>query len=252
MAVGRFGTALDAITWSSIDTANDMLTVCDANGDDLGTGPEDKRIAMVELIKRTIASSDVSWMTALGLSSADASNDKWLIWDASTTSFKTMTASDLLDKTYAGTSVSGVTTLANLAAVDPTADYLLVWDNSASAWKKLLSSALINKLLPSTTTDYTSTPTAVSASLTGQRLTNYGATQVVTFTLPAATVGLRYSFTRRAGYAVRIDPNGTETIDEGGAGKYLSIEYRGQVDIECLTSGEWEVTGGSGLYVMEP
>lgn len=249
MAVGRFGTALDAIAWASIDTTNDMLTVCDANGDDLGTGPEDKRIAMVELTKRTLASADVSWMSALGLSSIAPASDQWLIWDASASGLRTVVASDLLNNTFAGTTVAGLTSL-TLANTDTTADYFLIWDNSASAWKRMLSSEVASNLLSYTTTNHTATPTTVTTGQSGTRMTNYGATQVIEFDLPAGAAGLRFSFLRTAAYAIRLDPNGSEIIGDGGAGKYLEVNARGQVNIEWI-NGQWEVTGGDSLYGFE-
>lgn len=252
MAVGKFGTALDAITFAGIDQTNDMLTVCDANGDDLGTGPEDKRIAAVEFTKRSLAGADITWMTALANYAAiDAAADKLLIWDASAAAWKPITVSEIMNLTFGGTSISGLSSLATLSLIDGAADKFIAWDASATAWKVVPASEILNALQTYTTTDYVATPTAVTTALSGQRLTNRGATQVIEFDLPAATVGLRYSFNRIANYAVRLDPNGSETIADGGAGKYLEIQYRGQVNIECLAIGAWEVTGGSGLYVME-
>lgn len=252
MAVGVFGTALDAITWAGIDSANDMLTVCDANGDDLGTGPEDKRIAMVELIKRTLASADVSWMSSISVASLDHATtdlDRFLVFDASGPSIKVVTAAGLLNNTFAGASVSGITTL-TLAGTDVTADYFLVWDNSVPGWRRMLVSELTNRLLAITTTNHTSTPTTVTTAQSGARLTNHGATQVIEFDLPAGATGLRYSFLRSAAYAIRLDPNGSEIIGDGDAGKYLEVNARGQVDIEWL-NGQWEVVGGDSLYSFE-
>lgn len=252
MAVGVFGTALDAITFAGIDQTNDMLTVCDANGDDLGTGPEDKRIAAVEFIKRSLAGSDITWMTALAtLSAVDYATDNFVIWDASATAWKPINVGAVLNWTMGGTSIASFSSLATLSLIDPATDKFAVWDASATTWKMLPASEILNALQTYTTTNYTATPTTVTTALSGQRLTNRGATQVIEFDLPAATVGQRYSFNRIAGYAVRLDPNGSETISDGGAGKYLEIQYRGQVDIECFSTGEWEVTGGSGLYAME-
>jgi hypothetical protein len=252
MAVGVFGTALDVIPFAGIDQTNDMLTVCDANGDDLGTGPEDKRIAAREFIKRTLGGSDTSWMTALAnLAAIDAAADKFVIWDNSASAWKPIVVSELMNYTLGGTSIAGLSALATLSLIDSSTDKFVVWDASATAWKVVPASQILSALQTYTTTDYTATPTTVTTALSGQRLTNRGATQVIEFDLPAATVGQRYSFNRIAGYAVRLDPNGSETISDGGAGKYLEIQYRGQVDIECFSTGEWEVTGGSGLYAME-
>lgn len=246
---GVFGTGLDAITWANCHLTNDMVTVCDADGDNAGTGPEDKRFAFGELAKRTLATADVTWLSTLAVSAIAQADDKFLVWDASDSSLKVITGSDLLNNTFAGASVAGLTAL-TLANTDTTADYFLIFDATATAWKKMLASELASKLLAYTTTNYTATPQTVTSATTGQRATNYGATQVIEFDLPAGATGLRYSFLRSADYAIRLDPNGSEIIGAGAAGKYLEITSRGQIDIEWI-NGQWEVTGGSALYGVE-
>ena len=187
-------------------------------------------------------------MSALDHASTDL--DKFLVWDASATAFKTVTAATLLNNTLAGVSVGGLTAL-TLANTDAAADYFPVFDASATAWKKMLASELANKLLAYVTTAYVATPTAITTASSGQRLSNRAATQIIEFDLPAATTGQRYSFNRIENYAVRVDPNGTDFIGDGAAGKYLEITARGQVNIECITNGEWEVVGGSATFTFE-
>lgn len=254
MAVGKFGSQLDTITYAGIAPATDFLTVCDVNGDDAGTGPEDKKIAVVEFTKRSLGSADVSWMSALLVADADhatADLDRFVVYDASATAFKVVAAADLLNNTFAGKSIAGISPL-SLALVDGAADYIVFWDNSAAAWRKIAFSSLLSRLSPNLASAITSTPRTVADTEVGARFSNRGATQIIEFDLPAATAGMKYYFNRIASYAVRLDPNGSETIGEGAAGKYLEITTRGQVALECLTAGEWEVVGGSVTFTWEP
>jgi len=247
MAVGKFPDQLNPIAYAAINPAADLDMVWDDSANELAY------IAAVERIKRSLGSADVAWMTALALSGVDAAADKFMIFDNSATGFRAMTASELLNVTFAGAAHSGITALANMAAVDGAADYLIVFDNSALGWRKILASEFINRLLPSTTTVVTSTPTTRTTGESGRRFTNFGATQITEHDLPAGAAGLRYSFMRQADFAVRVDPNGSEIIGGGAAGKYLEItSTRGQVDLEWMSdSGTWEVTGGSAVFAFE-
>lgn len=155
--------------------------------------------------------------------------------------------SQVLEETFAG---ERQLTLALTTSTWESQDSLPIFDYSVSRWKRLPLFFIKDHLLPYTTFDYIVTTTVTDAQ-TAQRLTNRGATTAIEFDLPAATVGLRYSFSRIANYAVRLDPNLSEIISDGGAGKYLEITGRGQVDIECLAAGVWEVTGGSAVYTFE-
>ncbi|MHA1396182.1 MAG: hypothetical protein ACTSSF_00430 [Candidatus Heimdallarchaeaceae archaeon] len=77
--------------------------------------------------------------------------------------------------------------------------------------------------------------------------TNKGATSTVTFTLPAAEAGLKYTFVRIASQEVRIDPNGSETIAGGSAGKYaiLDADYE-SITVQATQTGKWEVVAYYG------
>lgn len=244
MATGVFASALNALGVSSIDGAADLFTVYDA------TGPEHKKIVASDVLKRWLSTADVSWMSALTMSGVVQANDKFLIWDADANQIKTMTGTELLSKTFSG--VSQLTLALTSSTWDGTVDSFPVFDHSASQWKRLPLGQITDKLRPYITTDYASNPTPVPTASSGQRLTNRGSSSSLEFDLPAALSGYRYAFNRIANYAVRLDPNGSETIGDGGAGKYLEITGRGQVDIECLINGVWEVTGGSAVYSFEP
>ena len=243
MATGRFADALTGIGVTGVSGSTDFFTVYDFSA------TEQKKIAASDVLKRLLSTADVSYLPTLAVASIVHATDKFLVWDASGTTISVITASDLLNNTFAGTTdpALGLTS----STWDSGSDTLVVFDSSATKWKKLFLSYVTDFLHPSVTTDYTSTPTAVTTASVGKRLTNRGAGAILEFDLPAATALQRYTFSRITNFAVRLDPNGTETIGEGGAGKYLEITGRGQVVIESLTAGEWEVTGGSAVYTFE-
>jgi hypothetical protein len=88
--------------------------------------------------------------------------------------------------------------------------------------------------------------------------TNTGASGTITFTLPAAAVGLRYGFAVGAAQQLRIDPNGSETISlpssgvPGAAGKYLVADAVGEnVEIACLVGTNWSVLNYTGTWTAE-
>lgn len=89
----------------------------------------------------------------------------------------------------------------------------------------------------------------------GTGFTNVGAAGAITFSLPAATVGLHYYFAVGVAQELRIDPNGTETISlpssgvPQAAGAYLTADAIGEtVHIACATAGSWRVFGYTGTW----
>lgn len=91
----------------------------------------------------------------------------------------------------------------------------------------------------------------LTAGMTNQLSSNIGATGIKTLQLPAAVVGMRYGALRSANYAMRFEPDGTETIGDGAAGKYLELQSRGDAWVQCLATGVWEPVGGSALTNYE-
>lgn len=92
-------------------------------------------------------------------------------------------------------------------------------------------------------------------SESGTGFTNVGAGAAVTFTLPAAVVGLNYYFAVGVAQELRIDPNGTETISlpstgvPSAAGAYIVADAIGEtVRIACVTAGSWRVFGYTGTW----
>jgi hypothetical protein len=95
----------------------------------------------------------------------------------------------------------------------------------------------------------------VLAEESGTGFTNVGASAAITFSLPAAVVGLHYYFAVGVAQELRIDPNGTETISlpssgvPQSAGAYLTADAIGEtVRIVCVTAGSWRVFGYTGTW----
>jgi hypothetical protein len=101
--------------------------------------------------------------------------------------------------------------------------------------------------------------TAAARTLTveenGKKFSTKGAAGTVTFTLPAATVGLRYGFYVGAVQELRVDPAGTEVMQLPGTGvnqaggAYLTANAIGEtLEIECNEAGVWAVVSSVGTW----
>lgn len=105
----------------------------------------------------------------------------------------------------------------------------------------------------STATNSITNPTVITTAQSGNVFTITGATGTIEFDLPAATVGLKYSFARTASQSLIIDPDGTEVIGSGGAGKYLSIDTDNAfVTLQCYVAGAWCIVADTGVTSYEP
>ena len=136
-------------------------------------------------------------------------------------------------------------TLATLAGVETLTNKTLTSPVLTTPTQKALNMAK--------TADY-----AILAADTGTTFVNAGAGGTVVFALPAAAVGLKYRFGVGAAQALRIDPNGTETISlpstgvAGAAGKYLGCSTVGAtVGLECVVAGTWAIFGSTGTWAAE-
>lgn len=93
----------------------------------------------------------------------------------------------------------------------------------------------------------------IDADLSGGTFNNNTASGGVTYSLPAATVGLKFTFARVSTNYIRIDPNGTNQIRGGGAGKYLSLDTDGtNVTLQCVVATIWEIVSSVGTTSFEP
>ncbi len=98
----------------------------------------------------------------------------------------------------------------------------------------------------------------LTAAESGSTHTTVGATGTVVLTLPPAVPGLNFKFRVGAAQALRIDPDGTETISlpssgvPQAAGKYITADADGEtVAIECTKAGQWSVFGFTGTWTAE-
>lgn len=105
------------------------------------------------------------------------------------------------------------------------------------------------------TTEAKTAAYTVTTEDVGKTFTNAGAAGQVTFSLPAAAVGLWYRFKVKVAQELRIDPNGTETIAlpstgaQQAAGAYIVADAAGEgCEIECVAAGVWEVNSYTGTW----
>lgn len=91
----------------------------------------------------------------------------------------------------------------------------------------------------------------------GAYVSNAGATGAVVYALPAAKVGMRVNAVVQAAQALRLDPNGTETVAlptgvQQAAGKYIQASTVGAtIQLVVLTAGKWDVAASSGTWASE-
>lgn len=102
-------------------------------------------------------------------------------------------------------------------------------------------------------TAFATDTTATALQCDGRRFTNTGAAGTVTVTLPEATVGRHLFAVRLASQTFRLDPNTTQIIGTGGAGKYIELGSDNAVaELICLVTGIWTVRSQSGTISYEP
>lgn len=104
------------------------------------------------------------------------------------------------------------------------------------------------------TADYT----AVNTDCYGGIFSNKGDAGVQTVALPPALIGMSFWVYVGAAFALRLDPNGTETIElpssgaQGAAGKYLEADAIGEwAYFRCVTAGTWNCYGFAGTWTHE-
>ena len=151
--------------------------------------------------------------------------------------------------TTAGVDADGLGYPAGTVFVTTTGE---MWLNTGTADLPALKQIGINSYPVAKTADYT-----VLANESNKTFMNTGAAGTVVFGLPPAVRGLRYKFVITAAQHLRIDPNGSETINKadgtvGGAGKYLGINtVNSFVEIECFVDGHWTFVHGVGAWALE-
>lgn len=99
---------------------------------------------------------------------------------------------------------------------------------------------------------------AINAAMAGAIVDNTPSGSAAVFNLPAALVGMEFYFYVLAAFALRINPDGTETIGlpssgaQQAAGKYIEADAAGEyVHIMCVKAGQWETLDYRGTWTVE-
>ena len=99
---------------------------------------------------------------------------------------------------------------------------------------------------------------AINAAMAGAIVNNAPSTSAAVFNLPAALVGMEFYFYVLAAFAMRINPDGTETIGlpssgaQQAGGKYIEADAVGEyVHIACVKAGQWETLDYRGTWTVE-
>lgn len=130
--------------------------------------------------------------------------------------------------------------------------------NAATALLKFAAQSIDRTLLGLRSVEAHTAGDTLTTAESGSIHTNTGASGAITIVLPAATVGLEYTFFVGAAQELRIDPNTTQTISlpstgvAGAAGKYLAADAIGEtVHLVCCVAGTWAVVGYTGTWTAE-
>jgi hypothetical protein len=95
--------------------------------------------------------------------------------------------------------------------------------------------------------------TAIDELHAGQTIYTSGAGATVVITMFAAQDGLEPTrFVNNSAQLLGIDPNGTETIGTGGAGKYLELAAGASVVVGCTVTGKLDILASAGALTYEP
>lgn len=248
MPVGRFldDPALPTLTLSGVNPSADRFLVHDDSANSVA------QIVASQILDRILNTADISWMGTLGsLGAIDPALDQFIVYDADANAFKKLAATRIIDQLLVTLDISSLSALANWAALDGVDDKMLVWDESGTAFKTLLLTELQKRVLLVDNTDYTSSPQTLLAADSGKLCTNIGSAVDITFTLPNAAVGQRFSFMRHIQKYIRITPQGGHVIGDGAAGKYLEMTTRGRIDLQCWVTGFWSIVNASCLYEFQ-
>ena len=98
----------------------------------------------------------------------------------------------------------------------------------------------------------------INAAMAGSIVDNSPSGSAAVFNLPAALVGMEFYFYVLSAFALRINPDGTETIGlpssgvQQAAGKYIEADAVGEyVHIICAKAGQWETLDYRGTWTLE-
>jgi len=131
-----------------------------------------------------------------------------------------------------------------------TPDQIILRDQSAGLLVGVDATLFLREIDP-TVIALTSSTALVSATHNHAIITNTGASSLNTHTLWAAVIGDEITFVRRVAQIIRVDPNGTNTIGDGAAGKYLELQNSGAIRLRSFATGTWDIVSASCVYEYE-
>ena len=98
----------------------------------------------------------------------------------------------------------------------------------------------------------------INAAMSGATVDNTPSGSAAVFNLPAALPGMFFRFVVKSAFAMRINPDGTETIGlpssgvQQAQGKYIEADAVGEyVDVQCVTAGTWDTFDYRGTWGVE-
>jgi hypothetical protein len=157
--------------------------------------------------------------------------------DIATADFNTLagTTASAAELNYLDTSAVGTVTASKVMTVDANAQ--------VSGWRRKTVSV---------------DGGAINAAMAGAIVDNTPSASAAVFNLPAALPGMEFYFYVVSAFALRINPDGNETIGlpssgvQQAAGKYIEADAAGEyVHIVCVTAGKWETLDYRGTWTVE-
>lgn len=110
------------------------------------------------------------------------------------------------------------------------------WDNLRVAIRSGLDADAVTLTEAKTEAD---SPVSVSDTDTLKSFTNEGATASVTFDLPAAVIGLQFSFVCVVAQTMTITPNGVDTIADQASDSIVLDVVGQRLTLRCYVTGAW-------------
>lgn len=84
----------------------------------------------------------------------------------------------------------------------------------------------------------------------GRMMTNFGAVNAVTYTLPAAQRGKYFEFAVAAAFNMTIRPSGTDVIRNASAARIDSAVLGSIIKIVCVADGYWDIASRQGTWTL--
>lgn len=233
------------LAWADLALANDRLAVAvAASGYTLP-------LPLLELAKRTLASADLSWQSALANYAALAPAADYVeIFSAAAGGFRKLLLQELTSRSLATGDLSWMAAFTALSDLDPANDQFFVKDATTGTIKQLTANEILKRIEPQVAAH---TTTAVLTSGDAFKVhTNTGASAWAAWTLWDPAVGERFKVARTEPYDIRLVPATGRAIGNGATNKYLLIkDVYGELELVCRKAGRFDIAGGSATYCWE-